>query len=329
MTVISITITESTIQLVAGIPRTITLETNIPATIFYTVDGTTPDTTSSVYVGAITLPTDLPSVVFQAFATNGTDTSSIVEEIYAPSTYLAHHPRDRVLNQDATLAGSDKYPFGDNGNFVQPIYGRSGGITIDDPAIENIPDGYDGSGTLTFTNGTDEPLSAYDIIYSTAKLSGQMGPNIGTLPKVTIFVPKPKHPSTSSQANDKLFNPRAMVIYQDGTVPPADPNISRVNRALFSLQDVERARSGASMMNTALDNSMITGSFLKSYYNPSDNTITYYYRDSDTNQWIISKEPYVPRSSDNGALYKMVFSSRDGASDKVFSWLPFQHRRLI
>ena len=53
MAVITITINESSDQILAGIPKYITLTTNIPATIFYTLDGTTPTTLSDMAVGQI------------------------------------------------------------------------------------------------------------------------------------------------------------------------------------------------------------------------------------------------------------------------------------
>lgn len=49
MSVITITIIESVLQLIPGIPKFVTLETNIASNIFYTLDGTDPTLFSNVY----------------------------------------------------------------------------------------------------------------------------------------------------------------------------------------------------------------------------------------------------------------------------------------
>jgi hypothetical protein len=49
--IITITITESSVQLVSGIPKSVTITTNFPSTIFYTLDGSTPSVNSLIYVG--------------------------------------------------------------------------------------------------------------------------------------------------------------------------------------------------------------------------------------------------------------------------------------
>lgn len=58
MAVISISLTESQDQVLVDIPRSVTLEANIPSTIFYTLDGTTPTITSSIYIDELFLPTN-------------------------------------------------------------------------------------------------------------------------------------------------------------------------------------------------------------------------------------------------------------------------------
>ena len=58
MAVISISLTESQDQVIVDIPRSVTLEANIPSTIFYTLDGTTPTITSSISIDELFLPTN-------------------------------------------------------------------------------------------------------------------------------------------------------------------------------------------------------------------------------------------------------------------------------
>ena len=82
MSVINVTITVSTDQVVSGIPKTVSISTNVPATIFYTLDGTTPTLFSSIYTSPIFLPYTPLSVILNVMATNGTDSSPVITETY-------------------------------------------------------------------------------------------------------------------------------------------------------------------------------------------------------------------------------------------------------
>jgi hypothetical protein len=330
MSVISISIIESTQQIISGVPRSISLSSNIPATIFYTLNGLDPDINSLVYTGVINLPTNNSSVTLKILATNGIDSSAIISKIYAPSTLGLRKPHDTVIGLTAGVGTPDLFPFGDNGPLNFTTYGKSGGITVDAPDIPNaISDGYDGTATNTSAGGMDKPAINYEFVYSTRNNLGETGNGIGSLPgKITILVPKSSIPQESSKASDKFFNPRAMVIYQDAREQPYD-DVSQLNRSYFSLQNTERSRDGSLITNTAFDSSSVTGTFLRSHYNKKDNTITYYYRDSDSGRWIISIEPFHPKNDNIGALYRVCFSAKSAGSQYVFSWIPFMSRRLI
>ena len=328
MTVISISIVESDLQIVAGMPKNISLSANVPSNIFYTLDGSTPTVDSLVYTSPISIPTNYSSITLKLYATNGIDSSPIITKQYGPSTSAIRMSHDTVIGLNSSSRNANNFPFGDMSANLNITYGKSGGITVDSPDIENIPDGYDGTASGTISNGTDKNLIDYEMKYSDANYLGEVGKGIGTLPaKTTIVVPQPKSPSTTTSTHSKLFNPRAMVIYQNSS---DETDTSQLNRASFSMQSLEVLRNGSLVLNTAFDSSSITGSFVKSFHNTKDNTVTYYYRDSDTNQWIISTEPYTPRNSELGALYKMVLPSRSvNGSQFVFRWIPFMSHRLI
>jgi hypothetical protein len=331
MSIISVTITESVLQVLAGIPKTITLNTNVPASIFYTLDGTDPDYNSNIYVSPITMPTNTSAVVLKVFATDGTDTSAIISQRYVTTLAGARQTHDTVVkyNQLAETR-ANIYPFGGVSQTLPVIYGSMGGIIVDDPNIPNIPDGYDGTATGTSPGGTDLPLGNYDLIYSDSDAEGNRGHGIGTLPAtVTIRVPPPVSPSSSSNVNDKFFNSKAMVIYQDSRDTPIDPNVPVINRQFFSLENPETVRTGALLFNTALDGLQPTGSFVRSVFNPADQTITYYYMDASVNRWIISKEPYSPKNSNIGNYANITFSPRGEGSNKIYKWIPFKSSRLI
>lgn len=328
MAVITITISDSPIFIVAGIPKSITATTNIPASIFYTTDGTTPDLNSDIIVGSLTLPTDQVSVIFKAFATDGTNTSPIITQVYQNTTISQlRQPRDKVIGLNNSPLNQDRGIFGSNSPSPNVTFGNTGGITVDDPTLVGIPDGYDGTATGTPASFTDLPLIDYKFTYSTTDRLGQTGKGIGTLPaQIKIFVPPP--PPAESDTSSKLFNPKALLIIQDGTKPPANPDIALINRPNFSLTN-PNVSDGTDYTKTAFEGSVSTGSFVRQFYNPRDQTITYYYFDSKALRWIISKEPYVQKTPDLFNYSRMVFPLKQGPGSKfVFEPAVFRRRYL-
>lgn len=324
MAIISITITESSDQALAGIPRSVSISTNNHYSIYYTLDNSIPTTNSTIYTSTIFLPTDKLSITLKVLATDGTY-STIVEETYVTNILV-----DARLPHSATdvPAGTNLpglYPFGTNP--IQPlgIYLSPGeaSITVDNPDLTQLPTGYDGDGYLTgFTN---EPynLENYSVVYSTRDAEGQTGIGVGNLPanvKIQDGYPIPEE----SQQFSNLFNPRAFVIFQDFSKERSeDP--PQINREFFSLEDPERIRDGVSYYNSGLDAPPVMGSFVRSHYNPRDNTITYYYLDTHANRWIISKSPYVPTGGFDGNLATVKF----GRSRFVYEWQNFARRVLF
>jgi hypothetical protein len=328
MAVISITITESEEHVVAGIPRTIAITTNVASTIFYTLDGSVPTLFSDIYVSPIYLPYDKLSVVLSILATNGVDFSPVVVE-----TYITNIFDNTRLPHSATTAPpmanmSDLYPFGTApnqpiGTFLNP---GEASITVDNPDLPSTPTGFDGVGGTT--GNTNEPFNIenYSIVYSTTNAIGETGPGIGNLPahaQIKTETPEPE----STQQFSNMFDPRAFVIFQDASQEnPNDP--PHINRQFFSLENSEKVRDGNSFYNSGLDAPPVSGSFLRSHYNPRDNTITYYYLDTWTNKWIISKTPYQPSGNWDGNLSGVALSKQPGAGF-VFEWLPFTRRVLF
>jgi len=329
MAVISVSVTASDEQVVAGIPKTVSITTNITASIFYTLDGSTPTLFSTMYTGAIFLPYDKLSVTLKILASNGVDTSPIVSETYltnmasGTNVRLAHSGTDAQAQENIP----DLYPYGTNP--IQPNAGFQSpaevGITVNNPALPSNPTGFDAAGDPTgFTNQPFDLLN-YSVKYSETDRIGQMGHGIGTLPSKSVIEQVPPPPEETFQ-NTPTFDPRAFVIFQDAsTENPEDP--PHINRMQFSLEDPERARDGAHFFTAGMDSPPLSGTFLRSHYNPRTNQITYYYRDSWTNKWIISTMPYVPSAS-AGNLSGMVLSKQAGAGF-VFEWQPFARRVLF
>jgi Chitobiase/beta-hexosaminidase C-terminal domain len=337
MAVISVTITQSSTQVVAGIPKTVSITTNIPATIFYTLDGTDPTLFSTMYTGPIFFPFDQLLVTLKVLATNGTDSSPIVSEVYMTNMVDGNV---RLPHAATTAqAGSvipDSYPFGTPP--FQPQQGylnpADSGTTVNNTALPAISSGFDGKGNpVGFTNQPYDTTN-YQIVYTNRDASGNQNANLGNMPGQTTL-PYPSDTQidkgqTSGQGPEQtsqftsLFDPRAMVIFQDfSQEDPNDP--PQINRQFFSLENSERTRDGNMYFNTGQDASApVSGSFIRAHYNPRTNTITHYYRDSWSNKWIISTAPYNPSGTFDGNMAQTAIGMRN-----VYEWLPFTRRVLF
>jgi hypothetical protein len=340
MAVISVTVTQSYEQVVSGIPKTVSITTNIPATIFYTLDGTDPTLFSTMYTGAIFLPFNHLLVTLKILATNGIDSSPIVVEQYMTNIVdgNARLPHAATTAQAGSVI-PDSYPFGTPA--FQPQQGylnpAESGSTVFNPALPSAATGYDGQGNPTGFTNQPYNISNYQIVYTDRDATGNQGGNIGNVPgKTTLPYPsdvQPDRGQTSGQGPEEtsqfttLFDPRAMVIFQD--VSKEDPNDPpQINRQFFSLENSERSRDGTMYFNTGLDAAAPpSGSFVRAHYNPRNNTITHYYRDSWSNKWIISTAPYQPNGTFDGNMAQAVMGTAGAA--KVFEWLPFTRRVLF
>jgi hypothetical protein len=330
MTVISIEIERSAEEIISGIPKIVTISTNISASIFYTIDGSEPSLSSDIYISPIYMPTDSLSITLKVFATNGVDTSSVISETYF--TNLTEGQNSRIFRPSTSSpAGTiveSYFPFGSNSPDPSFTFTSSGnaGVTVDDPNLEQIIDGYGFDGQPnSFTN---EPYTTenYNIKYSTTDAIGQTGNGIGSIPARSTLIPE-YSPAITTQQFTSTFDPKALVIFQDVSLEnPDDP--PNINRQYFSLENSETARDGNHFYNSGLDAPPVSGSFLRSHFNPRDNTMTYYYMDTIANKWIISKTPYNPSVSTTNNLSGMVLSKKAGAGF-VHEWRPFARRVLF
>lgn len=327
MAVISVSIVQSGEQLSAGIPRIISIFTNIAANIFYTLDGTDPDLYSAIYTGPIEMPSNLNPITLKIFATNGSDSSPIITE-----TYLTNLLDNARLPHSATSAPSrelvpNKYPYGTpsiqpEGEYLNP---GDAGQTVDDPSLPQIPNGYNASGLPDGYSNLPYTTENYKIKYTTTNAEGEYGKGIGTLP-ATVTVLRPSPPPEETNAYSPLFDPRALVVFQDVSKenPNDPPNINRQN---FTLEPATTL-DGSYLYNEGPDTAVTSGSFVKSHFNPRENTITYYYLDSRVNRWIISKVPYQQKNRDTGNLYN-IFPARNRNMGFVFQWRTFTRRVLF
>lgn len=328
MTVISVSITESEEQVVAGIPKTVSISTNVVSTIFYTLDNTNPNLFSNIYTGPIFLPIAALSVTLKVLATNGVDYSVMAAETYQTNILKnIRLPHSATTAQpESKLAGS--YPFGTNSIEPTVAYLSPGdaGITVYNQDLPATPTGFDGDGNGTgFTN---DPYNTenYSIVYPTTNAVGESKLGVGNLPAKVTVLQEPTIPEFTSQFTS-TFDPRAFVIFQDfENENPEDP--PNINRQHFSLEDPNKTRDGNYYFSAGLDMPPTSGTFLRSHYNPRDNTMNYYYIDTWTNKWIISKSPYKPNGTFDGNLSGVSLSKGKGAGF-VFEWMNFARRVLF
>lgn len=318
---ITLIISESDIEKIAGIPLYLTVEANIPCNIFYTLDGSTPSTDSSIYIDQINLPTNISKVNVKIFATNGLESSSVYSIEYGTSFVGLDPGSSKVLNYSEQRSGKNYAPFGDMLQEIPPQFGSAAGLIIDDASIPNTLDGYDAYGNQA--GSIDQGISGLLFTYSETDVKGNVGRGIGTLPYNKI-IERSADPNYSS-VNDKFFNPKAQVIFQsyDDT---ENQDITPLNRQFFSFANQEKLNGGA---NHYVESGYLQahGQALRQHFNPKDSTITYYYFDSVALKWLISKEKYIPKVSNNYA--EMIPVSRSNGAGLVFKWYPFMWKRII
>lgn len=332
---ISITITASQSQTVAGIPDSITLSTNVPSTIFYTLDQTSPTTLSPIYFSKILLPTTLLKVVLNVFATNGLDSSAIITQEYdiEPGAVITTS-NDRLprssYNQTNTTNVFSLYPYGTNssGPTSSPMNSSKAGITTFDPTMPATALGFDQSGQPDGYVNNPGLSFQYGQLYSNTNNQGQITTAVGNAPGKVEIIGKSteaQYVQEQSFGSSNVFNPKAMVIFQDtSTDDPSNPTI--IMRSTFNMEPLETYNDGTLNFITAPDTASSTGTYLRSYYNARTNMYTSYYYDSRENRWIIQSTPYQPTTSDAGALYNMAFSNRIGPH--VYQWKLFIGRYL-
>jgi Chitobiase/beta-hexosaminidase C-terminal domain len=324
---ITLTVTPSTEEIVSGFPKTVTMTTDIHSTIFYTFDGTDPTAMSDIYVGPLAIPTNQSILVFKAFATDGISVSDIFSDVYR--TNILNNTRLPHAGTTAT-PGVDQgnlYPFGTQSPQPNTVFTTNAGTSyvVNDSSLPQIANAFDVNGNNTVFTNKPYTVENYPITYTTVDDQGIPGRGIGTAPAGTVIIEATPIP-TVTQSWSNTFDPRAQVIFQDASKErPGDP--VQINSMYFSLENAETSRDGNAMTNSGGEGPSVTGSFVRAFINPRDNTITHYYYDNSVNRWIISKAPYVPSGNYDGNLAGAAAFGR--GSSKVFEWAPFRGRHLF
>lgn len=282
---IVLTVSESSNQLISGIPEYIEVESNIPSTMFYTIDGTTPDQNSEIIVGKLTLPTDGLTFTLKIVAISGSERSSVFEETY----YTDNSNLNRTRN------------IGNEGlNILQP--GRE--------VVSSL--GYTSSGE----DARSSVIEPVDLDYKVSK-TDRLGEAIDgtTLDFVNFQNREDKlqgEESSSSSPKYADFDPKSFLIVVDGsTEEKLNSQIVRViNRPHGTIEPVnpyyhEKKRYGEGL---------VTGSFVRAMYNPITGKMVCYYRESRDSRWLKSIQQTEPK-----ILY---FDTKESMPNSlVFRWV--------
>lgn len=285
--IIILTIQESERQIIAGFPEYITLTTNVPSTIFYTLDGSDPDENSEIFVTKLVLPLTGLTLTLKAMAVSNSVTSAILEKTYL--TDQSNLDRARLIGKEGI-------------NLLPP----------DSEVVDHLS--FDQDGNEAQTTSIDE--IDLDLIASTRANRGQPIPKVpgGTTVDFINFPLKVETPTETivSYLNRDRFNPRAAFIIIDGTSQNAiDQQIVRVvNRPSGSMDLLSRIHT-QNMSNYQLN----TANFVRSMLNPKTGKMTFYYRDSRENRWIRSDQQ-AP-----GPGLNLSFNSGGPPSSFVFRWI--------
>ncbi|MFA5024047.1 MAG: chitobiase/beta-hexosaminidase C-terminal domain-containing protein [Patescibacteria group bacterium] len=294
MSVATLTFTASEEQITSGIPEYLTIESNIPATIYYTIDGTVPDAYSLIYTDAIAIPTNMTSVIVSAFGIDSLDVSG------------------PILTQTFSADQSDITRTRNVGNE---------GIVLDEVGFgQDYVVGYDANGNpATFLDFEPELINA-ETIHSEKGFDGEAP---GT--KVSIGTPDPTT-EESSRYNTfvpfsttevgEFFNPRARVIHIDTRV---HNDVNPILRPWGSLEDPYNEFGGVRIRSIGDDANYVSGGYVRRFYNSVTKTMTSYYFDHNEARWIRN----IQQLPDNTpAMPNSIGVAANATIPYVIPWIP-------
>jgi len=253
MAVVTLTFTSSDEEIVFGIPRTVTITANIPATIFFTLDGTVPTENSPIHVTSVSMPDNENSVSLSAFGIDADGYSgSILTQVFAPDTTRIDITRHVGLE----------------------------GFVIDEFAnLQNTEDGFDADGNAV--RFFDVPLLDLNVIHSSA---GRLGVAAGA--QIEVSTPNPVDTPTPFDDNfvpfssnaDQLFNPHARTIIMDNRI---DSDIQILNRPWGSIRKTMSRNDWGRSEIMGTDETYISGGFIRAFYSRKNNAMVSYYFDQN------------------------------------------------
>jgi hypothetical protein len=288
---VNLTFTPSEIELVSGVPQSVAIESDVPATIYYTTDSTAPGLDSLVYVDPISIPTSLSSFTLSAFGIDGDGyESDILTQTFAADPTQLN--RTRLVNGEGVVVDA-----------------------FDDPA--NTITGFDASGVAgSFTDLTDQFL--YDQSIHSAHHAP--GDQTGTLVEVNIpkpaDTPNPYDDQFTPYSNTRYaatFNPYAKTI----TIDNREANeVNPILRPWGSLEDIYRENGGVRVRSSSEGACYVSGGFTRRFYDRANGVMVSYYFDHNEARWIKNTQAMPTNVQATAGVYSAV------DNQFVFRWIP-------
>jgi len=254
-----LTFTASTKEVSSGIPETITITSDVPATIYYTIDGSTPDLSSAVYTDPIAFLTDINSAVLSALGVDSLDVEgAILTQTFAPDTTRV--TKSRNVGMEGVVL--DRANMGPDIPYRYDSEGSVGTFLDIDPAELDIirkEKGYDGI----------QPGTALTVGIPTAQEEPKFN--------LDAFIPF----STTEKA--QFFHPNAKVVLIDNR---KDNEVQVTLRGYGSLSDPYKEFGGKRIRESAADATHITGGFVRRFYDAANNIMVSYYYDNMDNKYV-------------------------------------------
>ena len=279
-------IEESDNDLIFGIPQYLTVSTNKPSNIYYTLDGTPPSSSSLIAVSKIYLPTDINSFTFKCLAYDGQEYSSVFSKNYTVTSSSIKNTRR----------------------------GNESGIVVmsyDDTSADSF--GFDYEGDVA--QEMSKVRHSLDFVTS---VTNHQGEKVDTTKDFINFITSKVDTSrdgSDSPNNDNVyFDPKSKVVVIDGTTQDKinDQSVRLINRPHGSFDYASKFYTE----NDSKYTNIISGNLVNYVYNSQTGEVTFYYYESIENRWIISKQKVDPKSFN---FSNMPSNSRGGRL--VFQWI--------
>lgn len=283
---IIITVVESTNQIISGIPEYLIVETNTPAIVFYTFDGTEP-TLDSQFLDStkLVMPTDQGSLWVKLLAISGANYSDVFEHEWGTVVPFVTKRFDNSLGVNILPPGAV---------VVDSLAVTADGNPAKETSIEFIDLEMKGSDRDKYKKYGDGKTSLYFVNFN-----------------LELLMTEPSYQgSVSSPNNQNLnFDPKAGLIIIDGSTPEkmALQSVKIINRPYNTMM----TRSGE--YNEHLQSQpILTGNLVRYMTNPKTGKTVFYYFDSRECRWIHSIQQITPKQLNIGNVV---------GNPKVFQWI--------
>jgi hypothetical protein len=291
--IIILTIQESDNQIISGFPEYVVFSTNVPSTIFYTINGSEPNEDSEIFVDRLYLPLNGTRLNIKAMAISGSSYSATLSKEYF--TDQSSINKSRLIGKEGI-------------NLLPP----------DEEVVDHIS--FDQYGGIAQT--TSIPELDLDILSSTTASNGERIPGNTTLSFVNFPLEQDfKKETLVSYLSDHNFDPKAYYIIIDGTSQAKlnQQTIRLVNRPSGTMDSISPLRQ-----QNVSSYQLNTSNFVRSMLNPKTGRITYYYHDSRDNRWIQSNQQI-----NEGNSLNISFNSSNSPGNFVFRWVEYRTQSKI